>query len=481
MDNSRNFKKPKIVFVSPIISQEELYGELAGGGSTEALLGICYLAAITKSEGLATEIVDMPALNLSLNEAANIIASKKPDYVGFTAVSLAVDNAAKLASILKNSNPSLKILIGGSHITAEPEQTFAKYECFDVGIIGEGEDTIIRLLKSLENGNDLSSIRGIVFRRDGNIFQTERNNLISDLDSLPMPAWNLLPDIRKHYKPTGYAVNRFPSFSLVTSRGCSFKCTFCDRSVFGNRYRKHSPEYIIEMMKDLIFRYGIRDIRINDDEFMLDKNHVKNVCSRILKEKLDISWSCLGRVDDADEGLLRIMKRAGCWQIRYGIESGSQEVLNAINKKISLQQIENAVSLTRKVGIKTIGFFMMGLPTETEKDLQDSVNFALKLELDDFKINYLAPFPGSQIHSEINKYGSSNLEWSELHMHKKPTFIPFGLTEDILVKYNRLAFKRFYMRPKIIFHHLLRMRNLGNFFASLKGFLSLFKYTLLSK
>lgn len=446
------------------------------------LLGLCYLAAVTRKAGFLTEIMDIPALGICAEDALKLILDKNPEYVGFSAVSLAVENAAKLAEEIKRRAAQTITLLGGSHISALPEQTMERYPQFDFGVIGEGEETIACLLEALRQRNSqLSVIKGIIYRDSQGLVVTPGRSLIEDIDLLPMPAWDLLPDIRKHYLPTGYAIKRLPSFSLVTSRGCSYHCLFCDRSVFGNKYRRHSSQYIIDMLENLIYNYGIRDIRFNDDEFMLDKAHLRELCQKMIDKKLKLSWSCLGRVDDVDSGLLRMMKRAGCWQIRYGIESGSQKVLDAINKRINLKQAEEAVSLTRGAGIKTIGFFMMGLPTETEQDIQETIAFALKLKLDDFKINFLAPFPGSRLFREIAKYGRANFAWSELHMHKKPSFIPYGLSEESMIKYNRIAFRKFYLRPKVILSHIRNIRGLGGLKAGLKGFWSLLRYTLVHK
>ena len=460
----------KIVFISPPLTSEEMYGKLALGGSNEALLGICYLAAVVRDNNLNVEIIDMPALNLGYEEVVNMLIKRNPRYIGFTSVTLAIYNAAKLAEMIKEKIPNVIILIGGAHITATPKETMSKFHQFDIGVIGEGETVIVDLLNALENDLPLQGVRGIIFRDNNKIIDTGPATLIKDLDELPMPAWDLLPDISKNYTPTLYAVRRSPSFSLITSRGCAFQCTFCDRSVFGNKYRMHSPEYIIAMIKDLYFSHGIRDIRFNDDEFMLSKKRTKKLCEYIVGEKLDFSWSCLARVSSIDADILRIMKKAGCWQIRFGIESGSQMVLDTINKGITLEQVERAVSLTKQEGIKSIGFFMMGLPKETIQTIRETIDFAKKLKLDDFKINYFAPLPGSQLYSDLSKYGKANLDWRELHFHVKPSFIPYGLTEGDLIKLNKLAFKEFYLRPRIILSYPFKTKYfLRNIKALVKG------------
>jgi len=468
----------KIVFISPPITAKEMYGDLALGGSSEALMGLCYLAAVTRANRSPTKIVDAPALKINIDQTVETALMEKPKYIGITAVSLAIHNASAIAEKIKNQDPSIITILGGAHLTAVPEETMEKFPQFDIGVIGEGERTIIELLKSLEMGDELKQIKGLIFRNNGQLIRTERRPYIKNLDTLPMPAWDLLPGISKYYKPTSYGINRLPSFSLVTSRGCVHRCTFCDRSMFGNRFRTHSPEYILKMIKDLYFNYGIKDVRINDDEFMLSEKHLLKVCKLLQRENLDLTWSCLGRVDDVSEDVLREMKKAGCWQIRFGIESGSQKILDVIKKDIALEQVERAIKLARKTGIKTIGFFMMGLPLETEKTLKETIDFASRLPLDNFKINFFAPFPGSELYKEIDRYGVASKDWKDLHMHVKPTFIPHGLTEETLIKYNKLAFRKFYLRPRTIVSHIRRIKNFSSFFSLLRGGIALMKYLL---
>jgi len=453
-----------------------MYGKLAAGGSSEALLGLCYLAAVTRKTGYETEILDMPALGLTFDQALDIVIAKKPKYIGISSVTLAIRNAAKLADMIKKKAPGSIIILGGPHITAAYEEVMNKYSQFDIGVIGEGDQTIIELLDALEKNKDLSGVRGITYRKNSSLISTARRELLEDMNLLPMPAWDLLPDIKKYYIPTAYAVNKFPSFSIVTSRGCPYMCTFCDRSVFGNRYRTHSPEYVLSMIKDLYYNHGIRDIRINDDEFIVSKKRILEFCDLLIDSKMKISWSCLGRVSSVNKEIIDKMKKAGCWQIRFGIESGSQKVLDVLKKGIRLEQIEKAVKICKERGMKTIGFFMMGLPLETEEDLRQTIEFSLRLKLDDFKINYFAPFPGSELFGQLDKYGKLISDSEDIHMHIKPSFIPFGLSEEVLIKYNKLAFKRFYFRIRVILGHLARIKNVTAFISMFRSFLALSGY-----
>lgn len=448
-----------IVLVNPPSTLRERYGRLSAGGSHLPPLGLCYLAAVTRENGYATRIVDAVALGLDYKEALLEVLRDAPRYIGLTASTITILNAARLAREIKNRDKDRVVMIGGSHITAVPEETMERFPQFDIGVVGEGEATIIDLMETYNRGNRLDNVKGIIFRENGKLKLTEPRAYIKDLDSLPMPAWDLLPYLPQYYRPAAQSVKRLPSTSIVTARGCIGKCTFCDRKVFGNRCRGHSTAYIMRMIKNLYYDYGIRDLQIDDDTFMIFKRRMIEVCEALIEEKMDLSWCCLARVDHVNPDLLQLMKKAGCWQIQYGIESGSQEILDVLRKGTNLQQIEQAIRWTREAGINSKGFFMIGNPLETEETMRQTIEFAKKLDLDDFQMTFLTPFPGSEFYEMAAEYGTFNYDWAKMNEYNV-TFIPNGLTEEMLVKYHKKAFREFYLRPRIILSYLRRMRHL---------------------
>jgi radical SAM superfamily enzyme YgiQ (UPF0313 family) len=263
---------------------------------------------------------------------------------------------------------------------------------------------------------------------------------------------------------------RFPAASIVTSRGCPNRCIFCDRSVFGNHCRAFSAEYIITWIKELVHRYGIKELLIEDDTFVLFKPRLVEICEGIIREGIDLSWSCLGRVDMITPEILKLMHRAGCWEIGYGIESGAQHILDLEKKKINLAQVEQTVAWTKEEGILAKGFFMIGHPLENEETIIKTIDFAKKIPLDDISVMMLTPFPGSELYKIAHQYGVFNNDWSKMNL-LQPVFIPRGLDEELLNTCTRKMLREFYLRPRIIFGYLLRMvKHPGTIFRILKGF-----------
>lgn len=464
----------KIIFVNPPLSHKELYHTLAGGGSELPPLGLCNLAAVTRENGFETEILDAQALKMDYENTARVILEKNPDYVGVTATTIAIFNAGRLANLLKNRREDVRIIIGGAHLTAAPYETMERFPQFDVGVIGEGEVAILELLRNYEG---LNHINGIVYRKNGQVKLTGNRKFIKDLDLLPMPAWDLLPDIIKYYQPAADSINRFPASSLVTSRGCPGRCTFCDRSVFGNFFRFYSAEYILRMIKELISRYGIKELYIHDDTFTVNRKRIMALCNLIREEDIDITWSCNGRADFVDLDMLKEMKKSGCWQISYGIESGSQETLNVLKKGITLEKIENAVRDTKKAGLRVKGLFMIGVPKETYKTMEETIKFLKRLDLDDFHMTCFTPFPGTEIYANGEKYGKIDRDWRKMNMFY-PNFIPEGLTRRDIMRYYRYAYRAFYLRPKTILYYVKKLRSFAVFKKLFRGLIAFFKFQI---
>ncbi|MBI3813208.1 MAG: radical SAM protein [Nitrospinae bacterium] len=467
-----------IVFAAPPLTLEERYGTLAGAGNTLPSMGLLSLASVVRKSGYKTAVVEASSLNLSYDETVRQILSFSPDYVGITATTVSIFHAAKLAGKIKEGNKNIKVIIGGSHITALTKETLEMFPDFDFAAVGEGEETILELLNAFDNRGSFDDVKGIAYRKGQEsgvgsreseevyIQINEKQDLIKDLDSIPFPAWDLLPDFPKAYHPVAIRCRKYPAAHLLTSRGCPHRCIFCDTSVFSRKYRAFSAEYILEMIKILYNKYGIREILFEDDVFVIFKKRLVEICEGLLKENLKISWSCLGRVHAVKPDILKLMKKAGCWQIGYGIESGDQKILDFAKKAITLEQVEEAVRWTKEAGIHTKGFFILGFPLETEESIINTIIFSKRIMLDDISANLMTPFPGSEIYNIADKYGKFNKDWSKMNMLQS-VFIPNGLSEDKLNYYNKKMLKEFYLRPRIIGNYLLRMlenpRNAGNF------------------
>jgi anaerobic magnesium-protoporphyrin IX monomethyl ester cyclase len=454
------------------MSLEERYGKLAAAGSTMPPLALCSLAAVCRKNGFETAIIDAVCRQITADEIIEQIVRCQARYVGITAMTCGIHSAAQIARKVKQRDAGIQTLIGGPHITALPIETMQMFPEFDVGFIGEAEETLIDYLTTTGTGRELKNVKGIVFRQNSNINLTDARPFIENLDSLPFPAWDLLPGFPGTYTPAAIRCKKLPASHLVTSRGCPMKCTFCDRSVFGNRYRFFSVEYVFEMIKILHVKFGVKDILFEDDSFTLQKSRVVALCELIAKNRFHFSWSCLGRVDTVDKELLTIMKKAGCWQIGFGIESGNTNVLESVEKKTNLKKIRDALTLTKKSGIHTKGFFIAGLPHETQESIRETIRLATSADLDDISVSFCTPFPGTVLNEKARSFGEFDPDWKKMNL-MNAVFVPHGLSKKQLEDYHSRFLRSFYFRPRIILDYFLRsVHDFRVFFRLMRGMLT---------
>lgn len=467
-----------LVLVSPPITLEERYGSLAWAGNTLPSLGLLSLASSARKSNFTCAVVEAASLGLDYASTLSQVLSYSPRYVGITATTVSVLHAAKLAQLIKEKNNNIITIIGGPHLTAVPVETLSRFPSFDIGIMGEGERTLVTLLTHLDNKDKLSGVPGLVYRENGSILTTERGPLISNLDEIPYPAWDLLSDFPWRYRPAAFKYKRLPATYILTTRGCPRKCIFCDTAVFKGKIRVFGVKYVLDMIELLYRKYGIRELAIEDDTFMCIKPRLIEICEELLKRKIDISWSCNGRVDDASLEVLVLMKKTGCWQIGYGIESGDQKVLDFSKKGITLDKVEQAVRWTREAGIRSKGFFILGFPIDNDETMRATINFAKRITLDDISVNFMTPLPGSEIYATASKYGDFALDWQKMNM-QEVVFIPKDLSKEKLHSYHKTMLREFYLRPRIIFDYLLRIiESPGTLPGVSKGFIAFLKKTL---
>jgi len=447
-------KSAKILLVDAPVTMEERYGRFHAFGSFLPPYGLLSIASVLKNNGYDVEIIESDSLEQGYDKLYSKICDANIPYIGISATTLSIRSAAQVARSIKNRFPQKHIIIGGCHVSAIPKETMSEFPDFDIAVIGEGEYAFLDLVRALESKDDLSSIDGIAFRRNGGIQLTKNRKMIRELDRIPLPAWEMLEGFPHRYLPAGHKVRRLPATHIITSRGCPNQCIFCDRTVFGSVYRYFSLEYLKGLFELLYSKFGIREISIEDDTFLIKKERVVGLCEWLISKKIALSWTCNGRVDSIDRDVLRLMKRAGCWQIGFGIESGNQNILSFIKKNVTLNQIREAVELTSKAGICTKGFFILGFPHETEETLQATINFAKSIKLDDITVSFMTPFPGSDFYKTAGAYGSFSKDWKQMNM-LNVVFIPQNLTHDKLVFYHKKMIRAFYLRAPIIFKHIV--------------------------
>ncbi len=470
----------KVIFINPALSMKERYGILAQAGGTEPPFGLCYLASAMIKDGHSAYIIDAQALNKDCQETVDLVLKEKPNYAAITAVTASIYSAAEIARKIKDSNSEITTIIGGPHLSSLPLETMKVFPEFDIGVFGEGEETLSALLDCLDKNKSLEAVNGLVVRRDNDIFMTDKRNLIRDLDVLATPSFELLPDITRYYSVPAQSVDRLPAISLVTSRGCMGQCIFCDRSIFGNYCRAHSAEYVMSLIKKLYHEYGIRSFMFEDDNFTFFKQRLSRLIQLLNKEKLDLTWSCTARVDTVDANILKEMRNSGCWQVLYGIESGSQRILDFLDKNTKLSQIEDALRMAKNAGINTKGFFILGNPLETKESMEETIRFIKKADLDDISLTFFTPYPGSEIYSSIDNYGQFDRDWKKTGQFQI-TFLPHGITKKELLSYSQRAYLSFYLRTKTFISYLRRVNNFSQFKVIFLSCIALIRYIFTNK
>jgi radical SAM superfamily enzyme YgiQ (UPF0313 family) len=434
------------------------------------------VGAVLRRAGHEVRVLDAPALGTGPREILQEAKGFQPQVIGLTAVTPAIGMAGRLSRMMKECFPDVPVVAGGPHVTALPEETLREYPSIDCLVRGEGEETLPDLVSHLCGGGRAALLNGVTGRQGEEILAGPPRPAVSDLDSLPFPAWDLLEGFPRLYRPALFKYRRLPATHIVSSRGCPNQCTFCDTSVFGRRVRFHSAEYVLAMIRHLVKRFGMREIIFEDDQFLLRHERVASLCEGLLGMRGSVSWSCSARVGSVpDVSLLKLMKRSGCWQISYGIESGNQRILDSARKGITVKEAERAVRLTHQAGILSKGFFILGLPGETERTLEETRRFVKKIPLGDISVFMLTPFPGSEIFEMLKRQGAAHWDFEKMNI-LSVVHVPEGLQEGTLLEAQRRLMREFYLRPGLLLRYLRRLAanpaDLMNMVRALKGFLS---------
>jgi len=362
-------------------------------------LGLGYLAACLEREGHQVRIHDFGLRpDLPIADEVEGVVTFGPDLVGMTSMTTSHHSQEEAARLLKG-RLGVPIVIGGPHATTLPHETLQDPN-LDYLVYGEGEETMVELVRVLESGrNGLDQIRGLYYKVDGEVVANPPRPLIEDLDALPFPARHLY-DLDRYglYTPTGEQM-----ITVLTSRGCPYNCSFCFKEIFGRLYRRRSPENVVAELKEIVAHYGVHDVYFIDDLFTLDPRRLRAMAEAFIREDLDLRWQCLARVDRVTPELLQLMYRSGCREVHYGIESGNPEILAATAKHIKLDQVLQAVTWTEEAGIASKGYFILGLPGDTEETLEQTIAFAASLPLTEAMFSIATPFPGTRLWEELTR------------------------------------------------------------------------------
>jgi Fe-S oxidoreductase len=414
-------------------------------------LNLMYLAAALEKGSMSVKILDDDLYQVGSEKMANLASKIDPLVVGVTATTATIKNALKYVKTIKKLLPNTLTVIGGPHPTFTPEGTLKEEEALDVVVVGEGEETLTEVAEEYKR-NDLKNfedIKGIVYRDNGRINATPPRPLIKNLDDLPFPARHLIPF--KEYK-----TSQSQAGGMITSRGCVFNCNYCSSSlIMGKKFRGRSPENVVDELEELVYKYGVRDIAFLDDIFMLNKRRAMAVADEIQNRGLDVSFVTSSRVDTVNRELLESLKKAGMGTLYCGVESGSQRVLDLMGKGITLKQAEDAIKAAKEVDINVLGSFILGYPGETSHEMDQTIDFSIKLDPDYSQFSILTPFPGTPIYYELKQKGLLDTEdWSKYTvLDSVVNYEKLGLTKKLVERKLNKAYLKFYTRPKYLFKH----------------------------
>lgn len=414
-------------------------------------LNLMYLAAALEKGSMSVKILDDDLYQMGSLKMANLASKIDPLVVGVTATTATIKNALKYVKTIKKFLPNTLTVIGGPHPTFTPEGTLKDEEALDVVVVGEGEETLAEIAEEYKRNElkNFGDIKGIVYRDNGKINATPPRPLIKNLDDLPFPARHLIPF--KEYK-----TSQSQAGGMITSRGCVFNCNYCSSSlIMGKKFRGRSPGNVVDELEELVYKYGVRDIAFLDDIFMLNKRRAMAVADEIKNRGLDISFVTSSRVDTVNRELLESLKKAGMGTLYCGVESGSQRVLDLMGKGITLKQAEDAIKTAKEVDINVLGSFILGYPGETSHEMDQTIDFSIKLDPDYSQFSILTPFPGTPIYYELKQKGLLDTEdWSKYTvLDSVVNYEKLGLTKKLVERKLNKAYLKFYTRPKYLFKH----------------------------
>jgi radical SAM superfamily enzyme YgiQ (UPF0313 family) len=424
-------------------------------------LGLLYVAAFLEEHTHHDiSIIDSQVEQLDYNSLKSRITSANPDVVGVTAMTMTMIDVTKTANLVKDIDHTTKVVLGGPHVNLFPNESI-KLRNVDYLVLGEGELVFKELLDVIDDNSALRNTSGIVFQDNGEIINTGTRPHIRKLDHLPFPARHLTP--YKQYTSllsTGNIVT-----TLFTSRGCPFKCSFCDRPSLGKVFRAHSAAYVADELEQCI-KLGIHNFLVYDDTFTVNKKRVIDICNEIVKRKLNLSWDIRARVDTVDEEIIMHLKKAGCQGIHYGIEAGTEKVLKILNKGITINHARKSFNLTRKYKIPILAYFMIGNPTETLDDIHATFKVMKSLKPDYLHMTILTPFPGTTIyHDGLAKGIIKKDYWKEFAANPRSDFVSPHWDElftkdelnDLLIR----GYRSFYLNPLYVLKRIQNVRSLG--------------------
>jgi radical SAM superfamily enzyme YgiQ (UPF0313 family) len=443
-----------------------------------APVGLLSMAAYLEARGHDVVAHDCLGPGAPVGPAANArrILALDPDLVGFSTTTSAFHDADDMATAIKAARPAVRIIFGGVHVSAVGAPLLARFPAIDLLCLGEGEETLAELAEERAP----AEIAGLAWRDGEEIRVNPPRAQISELDALPFPAYEKLAGFPRGYHLPPFSYVRAPGTTLITSRGCVYQCSYCDRSVFQRGFRSNSADYIYEHMRHLCRRFGVRHINVYDDLFTTNRKRIGELCERLAREPLGVQFNCAVHAGHADAELLGMLRRAGCLMISVGMESGDAGLLARHKGTVTLEQVRETVARIQANGMRAKGLFMMGLPGETPETFRRTSDFIVSLGLDDMNLSKFTPFPGAPCYAGIREEGEFDEDWRRMNCLNF-VFVPdgFGSRAQMDALYNAHV-QRFYSdrewRRKFRSRLWQHRRTLAHFVRHLPSFLAAKKH-----
>lgn len=434
-------------------------------------MGIAYIAGALRDVNYKVKILDATLSKDQMFDIRNIVTEYSPDIVGISSPTPLIQISLKISNLIKGINKDIKIIFGGVHPTLFPKDV-AKEANVDYVVHGEGEETIVELVKNIEKSKEPKGVLGIAYKKNGKVVVNAPRSLIRDLDSIPFPAYDLLP-INEYYSPQ---ISKTPFTSMITSRGCPYQCIYCDvHVVFGRNYRFNSPERTLREIQYLINKFKVKEIMFKDSEFTLNQDRIEKLCDLIIKEKIKIRWSCNGRVGRVTLPMLKKMRKSGCRLTQYGVESGDQRVLDTLKKQITIQQVKETFRISRKAGLKTVANFMIGNPGESKESIEKTIRLVKEIKADYGNFGFIIPFPGTELYNLASQNGWLLENFDPLNIKIDDCVMnATSMSTPELKQMRKKVFRSFYLRPSYVIRRVFTS-NLHEWKMNFKGLFKILK------